>query len=89
MHEKKKKSESALKVINGVEQPSSINKDAVKRIRLKKNTEIKADEIIKGILSGNRTMLSKAITLVESTLPAHHILAQEVIENVCLIPENQ
>ncbi|MCD4773928.1 MAG: methylmalonyl Co-A mutase-associated GTPase MeaB [Bacteroidales bacterium] len=83
MPEKKKKAESALKVNKGIEQPSSINEDAVKKIRVKKITELQTDEIVAGVLSGNRTILSKAITLVESTLPAHHNLAQEVIEK-CL-----
>lgn len=36
-----------------------------------------------GIRSGNRTILSKAITLVESSLPKHQAIAQEVIED-CL-----
>lgn len=83
MPENNKKAKNALKVNKGVEQPSSINEDAVKKFRSKKITDIKIDEIVEGILSGNRTILSKAITLVESTLPAHHNLAQEVIEK-CL-----
>ena len=33
-----------------------------------------------GILSGNRTILSQAITLVESSLPAHNAMAQQIIE---------
>lgn len=38
---------------------------------------------VKGILDKNRTVLSKAITLVESSLPHHQKLAQEIIEQ-CL-----
>lgn len=37
----------------------------------------------KGILLGDRVVLSQAITLIESTRPEHQILAQEVLEN-CL-----
>jgi LAO/AO transport system kinase len=35
-----------------------------------------------GILAGNRTILGRAITLVESTLPADQALAQEVLQAV-------
>lgn len=35
-----------------------------------------------GILSGSRTVLGRAITLVESTLPADQILAQEVLKTI-------
>lgn len=37
---------------------------------------------VKGILDKNRTVLSKAITLVESSLPHHQKIAQEIIELV-------
>ena len=40
-------------------------------------------EYINGIQAGNIAVLSKAITLVESTLPAHQALAEEIIEQ-CL-----
>jgi len=35
-----------------------------------------------GVLSGNRVMLSRAITLVESTLPSDQALAQQVLDTV-------
>ena len=40
-------------------------------------------EYIEGILSGNRTFLSRAITLVESKRPDHQEMAREVLEG-CL-----
>ena len=40
-------------------------------------------EFIDGILSGNRMLLSRAITLVESTKLDHHEMAQDIIEG-CL-----
>jgi len=46
-------------------------------------TTANPDELIKGILEGNRTILSRAITLVESTLPEHQKLARQVVE-ACL-----
>ena len=44
---------------------------------------IKPQQYIDGILEGNRTLLSRAITLVESTKPEHRNLAQEIIDG-CL-----
>lgn len=43
----------------------------------------KSDEYVKKILQGDRIMLSRAITLVESTLPEHQNLAIDVIQK-CL-----
>ena len=40
-------------------------------------------EYVEGIVKGDVTMLSRAVTLVESVLPEHHVIAQEVIEK-CL-----
>ncbi len=42
-----------------------------------------AEEFVAGILKGDISMLSQAVTLVESSLPEHQIIAQEVIEK-CL-----
>ncbi len=74
---------SALKVQEGIEQPSAISKDALSRLRQKKTPELTAAEIVEGVLAGNITMLSKAITLIESTRPEHQQLAQQVLE-ICL-----
>jgi len=40
------------------------------------------DDFISGIRSGNRAMLARAITLIESTKPAHQALAQDVLQNI-------
>ncbi|MFH0894985.1 MAG: methylmalonyl Co-A mutase-associated GTPase MeaB [Bacteroidota bacterium] len=81
--EEEKKPDSALKVNDGIEQPSSLNEDVVKKIRQNRKKELNAEAYIEGILSHDRVMLSRAITLVESTLPKHQIIAQEIIEK-CL-----
>lgn len=44
---------------------------------------MKASDYIEGILSGDRVILSRAITLIESTRPEHQNMAQEIIE-ACL-----
>ena len=74
--------ESALKVNEGIEQPEQVSPSAVERFKSKKQQLLKPDEYVQGILSGNRTILSKAITLVESVNPLHYALAQDVIEKM-------
>lgn len=44
--------------------------------------QLEAGDYIEGILSGDRTILSRAITLVESNAPAHFELAQEVVRGI-------
>lgn len=74
---------SALKVQEGIEQPQPINIDAVKKIRGRKTAGLSIEELTEGVISGNITILSRAITLIESTLPDHQKVAQQVLEN-CL-----
>jgi len=70
---------SALRVNEGIEQPEQVSPAAVRRYIKAKSQVLTPDEYVDGILLGNRTILSKAITLVESTNPQHHQIAQEVI----------
>lgn len=72
---------SALKVSKGVENPVSVNQNYLKNA--KKRQELSVDDYVDGILSGNRTILARAITLVESNLYKHQNMAQQVIER-CL-----
>lgn len=74
---------SALKVNEGIEQPPVVNPDALDRIRRNKRQLLTADEYVEGIKNGNITLLSRAITLVESSLHDHQVLAQQIIEK-CL-----
>lgn len=74
---------SALTVNPGIDQPPSISSDSAKKFKAKKRRLLSVDEYCDGIFSQNITFLSQAITLVESSLPAHHALGQQVIER-CL-----
>ncbi len=78
-----KENRSALKVNAGVEKPSQINEERVRTLRLHKRKELTVDDYVQGILQGDRVMLSKAITLIESSLASHYQTAQAVIEK-CL-----
>jgi LAO/AO transport system kinase len=77
---RKKKHKNTLFVSDGIPQPPSINRNAADLIRQKKKKIFNADELVKGILSGNSTLLSQAITLTESKLPEHYEVAKEIIE---------
>jgi LAO/AO transport system kinase len=81
--DKKKEYKSALSVHAGIKQPPSVNPDAFAKTSSKKRMKYSADEYVTGILSGNRTILSQAITLVESSLVGHYETAQTIIEK-CL-----
>ena len=70
-----------LTVNNGVSQPPVVNPYLKGRVRRKPLPTVA--EMVEGILKGDITMLSRAVTLVESLSAEHQALAQEVIEK-CL-----
>jgi LAO/AO transport system kinase len=65
-----------LKVNAGIDTPPMINPGRIKRTAKK---QLSADEYFDGIIKGNRALLSRAVTLVESVKPEHRELAQEII----------
>ena len=71
--------DTALNVAQGVEEQPIINPYFKRRKKSKLTTE----EYVAGILAGNITTLSQAITLIESNNPAHYAQAQQIIER-CL-----
>ncbi len=89
MDEKDKKTysnfeyDSALNVQEGVKQPEQISNFYLEKMRQNKRNEIPAETLVDGILHGDRVMLSRAITLVESSRFDHRRKAQQVIEQ-CL-----
>jgi LAO/AO transport system kinase len=68
-----------LTVNAGIEQPERVNP----YFRRAKRRQMTANEYVEGIFKGDVTILSQAVTLVESLLPEHQAIAQEVIEK-CL-----
>lgn len=74
---------SALFVNKGIEPPVSFNPEAITRLK-RPGTELKTPhDFVQGILSGNRMILSKAITLIESSLQKHQVLSNEIVDQ-CL-----
>lgn len=74
---------SALSVQEGVQQPEQVSNTYLQRMKARKRVEPTVEELVSGIAHGDRTMLSRAITLVESSLHQHQVKAQQVIER-CL-----
>ena len=71
--------DSKLVVNAGVAQPPIMN-PYVKKFYKKRPEILTVDQYMEGILAGNTTILSQAITLVESYLPEHRRVAQEIIK---------
>ena len=69
-----------LVVNKGIEQPSSVNPYLKRK---PKKRQLSVAEFVEGIVKGDITILSRAVTLVESVRPEHQAVAQEVIEK-CL-----
>jgi LAO/AO transport system kinase len=81
--DRRKEHKSALKVQGGIPRPPSINPEILRESASRKKKRYSVDGYVEGILSGNRTILSQAITLTESSLPQHYEEAQLIIEK-CL-----
>ncbi len=80
---KRSKHSSALHEVDGVNQPKSTNPSSINRIKLSRNKLPNTKEFVAQILKGNRSYLSRAITLIESTNAKHQEQASEII-NACL-----
>lgn len=72
----------------GISAPEITSVSAINAIKNKRRQQPTAVELVSGILSGNRTSLSRAITLIESTNPEHSDKANEII-NGCLAHANK
>ena len=83
-----KKRSSSLHEKAGISPPEITNISAIQQIKKNRRQQPSSKELIDGILTGNITALSRAITLVESTNPEHTAKANEVIKG-CLPHANQ
>ena len=79
-HPENDKQFAGLSVNKGIEQPPTVNPYMKRRQRRRM---LSASEYVEGILKSNISILSQAVTLVESQNPEHEKIAQEVIEK-CL-----
>lgn len=81
-------SNSALKEIAGIDHPEMISSQSVATIKQFRRVQPTAEALVQGILAGNITDLSRAITLVESTSLTHLAKANTII-NSCLPHANK
>jgi len=79
---------SALHEKAGISPPEIVSSNAVNEVQKFRKIQPSSQELIEGILSGNISALSRAITLVESTNASHLAKANEVI-NACLPHANK
>lgn len=77
------KKPSALHEREGVSQQETTSAAAAEKIKLSRVKQNSISDFVTGILAGNITLLSKAITLVESTNTKHQQKANEIID-LCL-----
>ena len=71
---------TGLNVNKGIEPLPSVNADSVKRfLKNKEKRTLSVQQYVDGILNGDITVLSQAVTLVESSKPQHQEIAQEII----------
>jgi len=71
---------TGLNVNQGIEPLPSVNEDSVKRfLKNKKKRTLSVQQYVDGILDGDITILSQAVTLVESSKPGHQEIAQQII----------
>jgi LAO/AO transport system kinase len=80
---KDKSYKSALKEQDGILPPKSFSSASAKTIKVNRKKQPSTKDLVSGIISGNISALSRAITLVESTNSAHSKKAREIITS-CL-----
>ena len=72
-HPENSKEYKGLTVNRGIEQPSIVNPYLTGR-RLRRQRSLSAADYVEGIVKGDITVLSRAVTLVESLLPQHQAI---------------
>ncbi len=60
----------------------NINPYLKSAMKPKRRLTLTEDEIVEGVMSGDRTILSRAITLIESNSPKHFAKAQRVLQRL-------
>lgn len=75
--------DSALTVNNGVTAKKAISEEQRRIFLTRKKTKLSAEQYFEGIKKGNRVILGKAITLIESRRKEDNELSKEVV-NKCL-----
>lgn len=72
-HPENNEAYKGLVVNAGIEQPSSVNP----YLKRNKKRQLSVADYVEGITRGDVTILSRAVTLVESIKPEHQSIAQK------------
>ena len=75
----------ALEEREGIILPDSLSKKAADKLKLSRKETPSVEQLIDGIIAGDKTALSRAITLIESKATKHQQQAREIIE--CCLPK--
>ena len=75
------KNSKALQEKKGIATPDILSSKAAKAIQEKRSKTPSVETLTKGILLGNVTSLSQAITIIESTAKKHRDTAEEIISS--------
>lgn len=78
-HVENESSYKGISVKKGVEHHTPINLAAAERFLKNRKKKLSVNDYVEGILKGNITVLSQAVTLIESSLPQDQKLAREII----------
>jgi len=71
---------TGLNVNQGIEPLPPVSEDSVRRfLKNKRKNSLSVQQYVDGILNGDITILSQAVTLVESSRAEHQEIAQEII----------
>jgi LAO/AO transport system kinase len=79
---------SALEEKSGVVVAKNTSNQSIERVKKKRRKKPTTDELVLGVIQQDKVALSRAITLVESTNPAHAKQASEIIRR-CLVFANE
>lgn len=74
---------SSLHERKGVTQPETTSASSAQKVKLSRGKKVETSQLVEGILAGDISSLSRAITLVESTNPNHQQKANKILEQ-CL-----
>ena len=85
---KQKKHTSALNELQGVEKPQNLSSVTASKLKKARKQKQGIPKLIQGVLAANKTSLSRAITIIESTAQKDQVAAKELIQG-CIAYANK
>ena len=85
---KQKTHTSALNELQGVEKPQNLSSVTASKLKKARKQKQGIPKLIQGVLAANKTSLSRAITIIESTAQKDQVAAKELIQG-CIAYANK